>query len=135
MEEIKRISIPVTTYISRDNGHDTYMGWPLDHDGVSVDLAYTEGQLRKNLQKKAIDALREHKANESNSQQRILLCNDGTVFMVQYRHGSWCYSIVHPDSTRGYAGSCHGRQTFDDCLKDAKNHAETFGGIKSETSL
>ena len=130
---IEQISIPVTCHTTRENGHDKFYGWLLNVDGPSANISYTEAQLKKNLRAKAIEAVESFHASEQNSRQRIITAKDGTVFIVQFRHGAWGYYIAHAQSS--YAGSTLGRKSFEETLADARQHAEQCGGVSWESSL
>ena len=105
----------------------------LDADGeVIASMIHhgTEPQARKLLRAGAIHAIAAHQADELNYQQHIIGCTDGTVLVVQYRSGCWCYRIAGKD--RNCACTClfNSEATYQDTLENARKHAESsFGGI------
>lgn len=70
----------------------------------------------------------------ANDRRKLVACNDGTSLLVEFRHGSWGYSILRPDGTAG-SGVC-GIDGYDKALEYAQDHAaQSYGGVKVETRI
>lgn len=124
------INVPFAAKLETDSNCFGYV----DHPSVSASCYAKEAKARNVLKANLIEQVNEALRTVKNYQTRALGTAEGVVFIVRYHVGSWQYSIVGPD--RKFGGSCHGRQSFDETLADAKRHIEsTFGGVVWECSL
>lgn len=79
------------------------------------------------------NALKAHIADAfhalANTGQAMIGCTDGTVILVQYRHGSWGYSIGGPGRA-WMSGVMGGDDDFRvTCDRAQKHAADSFGGV------
>ncbi len=67
----------------------------------------------------------------ANYRQKFIGCVNGTVLLVQFRHGCWGYEIAGPNRSHGSAVLTSG--TFETCVADAQRHAATsYDGVAWE---
>ena len=126
------ISIPVMIDRPTDPTLPTHAG-VLDSAGRMIGSILCRGSLantRRELKATTLRALSELQDMRDNYEQRIIGCTDGTVLIVQYRNGCWCYRIA--GKGRNCACTClfNSEATYQDTLENARKHAESsFGGI------
>jgi hypothetical protein len=124
------INVPFPAKLDTDTNCYSY----IDHPYVSASCYAKEGKARKELAKNVADQVSAALLQVKNYRQCAIGTVQGEVFVIQFRHGSWCYSIVGPD--RKFGGSCSSSQNYDETVASAKRHIEsTFGGIAWECSL
>lgn len=68
-----------------------------------------------------------------NTQRHIICCKDGTLILVSFRHGGWCYEFAGPDRKgSAFSSACLADRDYQETVNAARKHAEYFGGINWE---
>jgi hypothetical protein len=84
-----------------------------------------KAKLRPMLETEINDALTEHR---NNYHRRVIACQDGTVLIVYFRYGNWCYDIA--GESRSECCTNSGFKTFEEALERAVSHAgQSYGGV------
>lgn len=105
-------------------------GWEYSGQTLGVYRSATsESKLRTALTAAIETIMQAHHDAERNNLRRMIFCGDGTVLLVEWRYGSWGYSIA--GAHRDDAGSCSSTSaTLDEEVKKATDHAEqSYGGV------
>lgn len=128
-----RVSLPAESWVSEDGKHSVAVT-----DGgefLAHAQAPTAGRARKELARHLLGVLRDHELRERNTRRAVLVTNEGSLFVVEFRHGGWGYAITRKDAR--HSSSVGGPEaTFDETLVRARRHAETgFGGVAFEAPL
>lgn len=135
--EPKRVSLLGKVWSSQ-NGYEIWAGI-MDDKMDTLLLAEGAGTEKKaidKLKKSVMDTLTEAHLNKENWQQTAIGCGDGTVLVVQFKHGHWGYSMSGPDRKHGSSMSMGPNDTHKSAMEAAKKHAEQcYGGVKWECSL
>lgn len=105
-----------------------------EYSGQTLGLhrfAPTEAKLRTALTAGIETTMQAHHDAERNNQRRMIFCGDGTVLLVEWRYGSWGYSIAgaHRDDA-GICSCSSTSATLDEEVKKATEHAaQSYGGV------
>jgi len=103
-------------------------------DGEHLTGYYPSGTLaKKNLRRQLEQEIQECFEAKRNCQRRFIGCSGGTVFIVEFRYGTWGYSIIGGIG-RKYTSGVQGFSSLDEALDKARSHAEAFGGMLWEHS-
>jgi hypothetical protein len=129
MDTVK-INIPFEAIV--ESGKELYAH--VTHADASIHTYGRAAKAKKELQAQLTtlvnDALKSHRMSEAT----LMSCQDGTVLVVRFAHGSWHYSIAR--STRGYAGSVVSGMTYEQTCEAARAHAgQSYGGVVWESTL
>jgi len=133
MNQSTTINIPFQVNIARSNTSTPNFAY-IDHENINSHL-YIRGEgvltstekakLRQTAREQIDQALKQ----VAEYRQHFIGCNDGTVLLVQFRHGHWGYVIAG----FGRASSTSGMETYESAVESALYHAkQAYGGINWE---
>ena len=128
-EQTVTINVPFTAHLETDSNGYSY----IDHPNMRGSLYAPAAKAKTKLKALAIADVEEALKTVKNYQGYAVGVANGSVHIIHYRFGCWCYHTVGPD--RKYAGSCSGAKSFEECREDARRHAEQQGGIIWESSI
>ena len=100
------------------------------HDAPDCALyASSVSKAKDSLKRQIQERIKEGFEALRNTRQAVICTKDGTILIVQFRIGSWGYSIA--SDGRSYMGGCSiGSGSYEQALTQAKEHAEQcYGGI------
>ena len=129
----KRISLPAASWVSEDGR--CYVAVEDKGDYLTSANGGKPAKARRLLQEAVLDIIRADQARERHWGRRLIVTNEGSIFLVEYRRG-WQYSITGKD--RKNASSCFMGTvaTLEETLAYARRHAETgFNGIAFEAPV
>ncbi len=79
---------------------------------------------RAKLRGVIMDTLAEHAEMVRNDKRLVVMCGNGDVLLVSWRHGNWGYENLRNGS------SCIGIKDFPTALRHAQEHAhQSYGGV------
>lgn len=129
----KRVSLPVRSWVS-DAG-EIYHAVEYRGDYLTTAHGRRESTVKRDLQRQVLDVLKADQVRDRNFQRRLIVCKDGTVLIIEYKHG-WEYRIAHEGYASASACMMGQDSTFKEVLEAAVKHANSaYGGIAWESSL
>jgi hypothetical protein len=127
----KKITVPFTVWRDEETGLSF-----LDGDVPNVSAVYAASvetaakALRDPLRKAIADGF---KAEENGGRVGVIQTEEGSVFVVRWAYGGWCYDITGPGRKYGPAGCQMACKTFGEACERARSHAHgSFDGIRWE---
>jgi len=120
------MNYPITISVEEDS--NVSKAYAFDIPGVTVEYGSngTAVSKMKNAVKAAVAEAIKFSDREYR-QRKMIATKEGTVLLVMFENGHWGYYSAHD---HGYAGSTWGRNSFEETLTDARNHANnSYGGI------
>lgn len=105
-----------------------------NHESSIVERSDSASKCRAKIRERVLSILSAAADAERHSRRALIVCNDGTLIVVEYRHG-WQHTITGPDRAHAH-GNIANWTEFDDAMTAAIDRANgSYGGVSARCPL